>query len=74
VHRGELGRTQLGERVPREQVVVDRAGEQLVVEWSAALRSGELVLHGEAQARRALPRWLKLSAFAGTPRPVGLAD
>jgi hypothetical protein len=38
--------------------------------WPAALRSGELVLHGEPQARRALPRWLKLSAFAGTPRPV----
>jgi DNA-binding HxlR family transcriptional regulator len=41
--------------------------------WSAALRSGELVLHGEEQARRALPRWLKLSAFARTPRPVAVA-
>jgi DNA-binding HxlR family transcriptional regulator len=38
--------------------------------WAAALRSGELVLRGEEQAQRALPRWLKLSAFAGTPRPV----
>jgi DNA-binding HxlR family transcriptional regulator len=38
--------------------------------WSAALRSRDLVLHGEPQARRALPRWLKLSVFAGTPRPV----
>ncbi len=37
--------------------------------WSAALRSGDLVLHGELQARRALPRWLKLSSLAPTPRP-----
>jgi DNA-binding HxlR family transcriptional regulator len=37
--------------------------------WAAALRSGELVLHGEPQARRALPRWFKLSTLAGTPRP-----
>jgi hypothetical protein len=37
--------------------------------WSAALRSGDLVLHGEPQARRALPRWLKLSSLAPTPRP-----
>jgi len=41
--------------------------------WSAALRSGDLVLHGEPQARRALPRWLKLSSLAPTPRPP-LAD
>ena len=39
------------------------------VPWSAALRSGDLVLHGEQQARRALPRWLKLSSLAPTPRP-----
>jgi hypothetical protein len=37
--------------------------------WAAALRSGELVLRGEPQARRALPRWFTLSAVAGTPRP-----
>jgi HxlR-like helix-turn-helix len=37
--------------------------------WAAALRSGELVLHGEEQARRALPRWFTLSTTAGTPRP-----
>jgi DNA-binding HxlR family transcriptional regulator len=43
------------------------------VGWAAALRDGELVLHGEEQARRALPRWLKLSTFAGTPRPVPAA-
>ncbi len=39
------------------------------VPWSAALRSGDLVLHGEPQACRALPRWLKLSSLAPTPRP-----
>jgi DNA-binding HxlR family transcriptional regulator len=37
--------------------------------WSAALRSGDLVLRGEPQACRALPRWLKLSSLAPTPRP-----
>ena len=37
--------------------------------WPAALRSGELVLRGEPQACRALPRWLKLSSLAPTPRP-----
>ena len=40
------------------------------VPWAAALRSGELVLHGEPQACRALPRWLKLSSLAPTPRPA----
>ncbi|TFV89480.1 helix-turn-helix domain-containing protein [Blastococcus sp. CT_GayMR16] len=39
------------------------------LDWASALRSGELVLHGEPQARRALPRWLKLSSLASTPRP-----
>lgn len=38
--------------------------------WGAALRSGDMTLHGEASARRALPRWLKLSPLAATPRPV----
>jgi DNA-binding HxlR family transcriptional regulator len=37
--------------------------------WSAALASGDMELHGETQARRALPRWLKLSSMAPTPRP-----
>ena len=41
--------------------------------WPAALRSGELVLHGTSQAQRALPRWLKLSPLAGTPRPRAAA-
>lgn len=38
--------------------------------WAEALRSGDLTLHGESQLRRALPRWLKLSSLAPTPRPV----
>jgi hypothetical protein len=38
--------------------------------WAAALRSGDLVLSGEPQACRALPRWFKLSSLAPTPRPV----
>jgi DNA-binding HxlR family transcriptional regulator len=37
--------------------------------WSAALASGDMELHGETQVRRALPRWLKLSSMAPTPRP-----
>lgn len=38
--------------------------------WSDALRSGDMELQGEANARRALPRWLKLSPLAPTPRPA----
>jgi DNA-binding HxlR family transcriptional regulator len=38
--------------------------------WTTTLRSGELVLTGEDQVRRALPRWLKLSSLASTPRPL----
>jgi DNA-binding HxlR family transcriptional regulator len=38
--------------------------------WSQALRSGDLALHGPAHVRRAIPRWLKLSAFAPVPRPA----
>ena len=38
--------------------------------WEAALRSGQLLLHGEPQACRALPRWFKLSSLAPTPRPA----
>ncbi len=40
------------------------------VEWAAALRSGDLVLLGEPQACRALPRWLRFTDLARTPRPV----
>jgi DNA-binding HxlR family transcriptional regulator len=36
--------------------------------WTAAAGAG-LRLEGPAWARRALPRWLRLSAFAATPRP-----
>ncbi|MGY2004129.1 winged helix-turn-helix transcriptional regulator [Blastococcus sp. SYSU DS1024] len=41
------------------------------VGWAEALRSGDLVLHGEPQACRALPRWLRLSPVTLTPGPVG---
>ena len=37
--------------------------------WTAAMRSGELELHGATEARRALPSWLKLSPLAPVPRP-----
>ena len=43
------------------------------LDWAAALRSGTLRLTGSAQAQRALPRWLKLSPLAGTPRPYAAA-
>jgi DNA-binding HxlR family transcriptional regulator len=38
--------------------------------WAEALRSGALELHGAAPVRRAVPRWLRLSAFAPVPRPA----
>ena len=38
--------------------------------WQKALHSGGLLLHGSPQARRVVPRWLKLSAFAPVPRPA----
>jgi DNA-binding HxlR family transcriptional regulator len=40
------------------------------VDWATVLRSGELVLRGDSQACRALPRWLALTDLARTPRPV----
>lgn len=40
------------------------------IDWSAAIRSGDLALEGPPHATRALPGWLKLSSFATTPRPV----
>ncbi|MGY1724683.1 winged helix-turn-helix transcriptional regulator [Blastococcus sp. SYSU DS0533] len=40
------------------------------VAWAEVIRSGELVLRGEPQACRALPRWLRLSSVALTPRPA----
>lgn len=39
------------------------------LDWGLAARRG-LQIDGPAWARRGLPRWLRLSAFAGTPRPV----
>ena len=40
------------------------------LDWTAALRSGALAVRGPAPVARALPRWLKLSSFAGVPRPA----
>jgi DNA-binding HxlR family transcriptional regulator len=40
------------------------------VSWQQALHTGGLQLHGPNQARRIVPRWLKLSAFAAVPRPA----
>jgi len=37
--------------------------------WRQALRSGQLTLHGDPQARRAVTSWLKLSPLAHVPRP-----
>lgn len=39
------------------------------IDWAAASRSG-LRIEGPAWARRALPRWMRLSPFAATPRPA----
>ncbi|CAN5639272.1 helix-turn-helix domain-containing protein [soil metagenome] len=38
--------------------------------WAAAMRSGNLELHGETTARRDFPSWLRLSPLAPTPRPT----
>lgn len=38
--------------------------------WTDALRRGAVQLHGPETLRRALPRWLGLSAFAAVPRPA----
>ena len=40
------------------------------ISWRGALDTGAIRLHGPTHMRRAVPRWLKLSAFAGVPRPV----
>jgi DNA-binding HxlR family transcriptional regulator len=37
--------------------------------WQKALHTGGVLLHGSTQARRVVPQWLKLSAFASVPRP-----
>jgi DNA-binding HxlR family transcriptional regulator len=41
--------------------------------WSAALRSGEVHLHGPRSLCREVPRWFSLSAFAAVPRPAVFA-
>jgi hypothetical protein len=38
--------------------------------WSTAVRSDGIELTGPAPARRAVPHWLTLSAFAAVPRPA----
>jgi len=38
--------------------------------WHDMLRSGRLRLEAATPVRRAVPRWLKLSAFAAIPRPA----
>jgi hypothetical protein len=37
--------------------------------WDDAVGAGDLVVHGPATIRRAVPRWLKLSSLASVPRP-----
>lgn len=39
--------------------------------WRTALHEQRIQIQGDAQARRTVPRWLKLSAFAQAPRTVG---
>lgn len=38
--------------------------------WTAATRTGDLVVQASPSVRRAVPRWFTLSAFASVPRPV----
>jgi DNA-binding HxlR family transcriptional regulator len=40
------------------------------VSWNAALAAGSLQVSGAERNRRALRRWLQLSAFATVPRPT----
>lgn len=40
------------------------------VAWEQAVRAGSLRTIAAEDVRRQVPRWLKLSAFAGVPRPV----
>lgn len=40
------------------------------VPWDSAVAAGSLTVHGGPAARRCVPSWLKLSAFAGVPRPA----
>lgn len=38
--------------------------------WASAVAAGALVVRGPVTVVRAVPRWLKLSAFAAVPRPA----
>ena len=38
--------------------------------WPESLRTGVLVVHGQAELRRAVPGWFTLSPFASVPRPA----
>jgi DNA-binding HxlR family transcriptional regulator len=42
--------------------------------WSAALRSGELAIHGPEALRRAVPTWFRPTMYSSVPRPRGDAD
>lgn len=39
------------------------------VGWTDVVRTGELVVEGPPEVRRAVPSWFKLSQFAAVPRP-----
>ena len=40
------------------------------VSWSRAILNGTVTVHGTADARRAVPRWLGQSTLAAVPRPA----
>jgi DNA-binding HxlR family transcriptional regulator len=40
------------------------------LDWSGALRTGAVEVHGPQPLRRAVPRWFALPAFAAVPRPA----
>lgn len=40
------------------------------LDWSGALRTGAVEVHGPQALSRAVPRWFALSAFAAVPRPA----
>ena len=44
------------------------------IAWNAALRDGSIRLSGPSALRKAFPSWLKLSSFAGVPRPSDPID
>jgi DNA-binding HxlR family transcriptional regulator len=44
------------------------------IAWATAMRTAALTITGPQSLRRALPSWLKLSAFAGVSRPTLTPD